>query len=152
MNQLWQPTAIVFVGLQGSGKSTFYLDRFFRSHVRINLDMLRTRHRETRLLHACIDMLQPFVVDNTNPTTAERAKYIAPARAAGFRIVGYHFPPDIRACIDRNNMRSGKERVPIKAIIGTAKRMETPTLAEGFDEMHAVVIEHGRFVVGEQRS
>lgn len=152
MSEVWRPDAIVFVGVQGSGKSTFYLERFFRSHVRINLDMLKTRHRETLLLHACIDMLQPFVVDNTNPTIAERARYIAPARSAGFRIVGYVFPPDIRACIDRNNRRVGKERVPIKAMIGTAKRLEMPTPAEGFDVLFTVVVERGRFVVGEYRS
>ena len=34
--------AVLFVGLQASGKSTFYRERFFRTHVRINLDMLKT--------------------------------------------------------------------------------------------------------------
>jgi len=35
--------AVIFVGLQAAGKSTFYRERFFDTHVRINLDMLRTR-------------------------------------------------------------------------------------------------------------
>ncbi|MGH9944115.1 MAG: hypothetical protein ACRD9R_17360 [Pyrinomonadaceae bacterium] len=30
-------------------KSYFYLARFDRAHVRVNLDMLRTRHREQLL-------------------------------------------------------------------------------------------------------
>ena len=38
--------AVVFCGIQASGKTTFYLERFFQSHVRLNLDMLKTRHRE----------------------------------------------------------------------------------------------------------
>ena len=38
--------AVIFVGLQGSGKSTFYRERFFDTHVRLSLDMLKTRHRE----------------------------------------------------------------------------------------------------------
>ena len=35
--------AIIFVGLPGSGKSSFYKERFFNSHVRISLDLLKTR-------------------------------------------------------------------------------------------------------------
>ena len=83
--------AVIFCGIQGTGKSTFYLQRFFDTHVRVNLDMLRTRHREWLLVKACIDAQQPFVVDNTNPTVAERARYIAPAKDAEFRVVGYYF-------------------------------------------------------------
>ena len=32
--------AVIFIGLQASGKSTFYRQRFFRTHVRTNMDML----------------------------------------------------------------------------------------------------------------
>ena len=45
--------AVIFSGLQGAGKSSFYLARFFTTHVRINLDMLKTRRRERMLLDAC---------------------------------------------------------------------------------------------------
>jgi predicted kinase len=38
--------AVIFVGIQASGKSTFYCQRFFATHMRISLDMLRTRRRE----------------------------------------------------------------------------------------------------------
>jgi hypothetical protein len=37
---------ILFIGIQVMEKSTFYRERFFRTHVRVNLDMLGTRHRE----------------------------------------------------------------------------------------------------------
>ena len=30
---------VLFVGIQATGKPSFYLERFFRTHVRINLDM-----------------------------------------------------------------------------------------------------------------
>jgi predicted kinase len=80
--------AILFTGIQATGKSSFYRERFFHTHVRINLDMLRTRHRERVLLRACLDALQPFVVDNTNLTRRDRAAYIELARAAGFRGCG----------------------------------------------------------------
>src|ERR1044071_4428585 len=84
--------AVLFIGIQGAGKSTFYLRRFADTHVRINKDMLKTRYREQVFLHASILAKQPFVGDNTNVLASERAKYIEPAKAAGFRIVGYYFP------------------------------------------------------------
>ena len=79
-----RPEAVIFTGVQAAGKSTFYRERFFETHVRINMDMLRTRRRERLLLDACLAGRQPFVVDNTNVLAAERARYIEPARAAGF--------------------------------------------------------------------
>ena len=60
--------AIIFIGLQAAGKSSFYRDRFFNTHIRINLDMLKTRHREQMILQACLTAKQSFVVDNTNPS------------------------------------------------------------------------------------
>lgn len=146
---IWQPEAVIFIGLQGSGKSSFFTDRFFGSHVRINLDMLRTRHRETLLLRACIEMKQHFVVDNTNPLPAERARYIEPARKAGFRVVGYYFWPDLTGSIRRNQGRAGRERVPTQAIVATARRLQTPTLGEGFDQLYRVMIDQGQFSVSE---
>ena len=142
--------AIIFTGLQASGKSTFYKQRFFDTHIRINLDMLKSRRREDLLLRVCIEMKQPFVVDNTNPTVKERAKYITAAKAAGFRVVGYYFRSKAQESIDRNNMRGGKQRVPPQAIYGAAKRLQIPSLSEGFDALYYVrVVESGEFSVEE---
>ena len=47
--------AVIFVGLQGAGKSTFYKERFLDTHPRLSLDMLKTRHREKRFLMACVE-------------------------------------------------------------------------------------------------
>lgn len=142
--------AIIFVGLQGSGKSSFYKQRFFRTHLRINLDMLKTRHREDMLLRACIEMQQRFVVDNTNPTIEQRAKYIRLSRSAGFRVIGYYFQSKVDDCLQRNERRLEGERVPVKAILGTYKQLQIPTLGEGFDALYYVKIaETGEFVVEE---
>lgn len=83
--------AVLLIGLQASGKSTFYQQRFFNTHVRISLDLLKTRNREKLLMQLCLETQQPFVVDNTNPTKEERQRYLEAARAAGFRVVGYYF-------------------------------------------------------------
>jgi predicted kinase len=66
---------ILFIGMQASGKSTFYKERFFDSHVRISMDLLRTRNRERIFIQTCLSTQQRLVVDNTNPTRAERARY-----------------------------------------------------------------------------
>jgi predicted kinase len=51
--------AILFTGIPASGKSTFYKERFFATHVRINLDMLKTRKREILILQACLAANSP---------------------------------------------------------------------------------------------
>jgi predicted kinase len=142
--------AIIFAGIQASGKSTFYKQRFFNTHVRVNLDMLKTRNRENLLLRACIEMKQPFVVDNTNPGAADRARYIALAREAGFRVVGYYFQSTVGEAMRRNSEREGIARVPPAAIGGTYKRFQPPSLSEGFDALYTVTIgSDGAFIVEE---
>ena len=142
--------AVVFVGIQASGKSSFYRARFFDTHLRINLDMLKTRHREQILLHACIEAKQPFVVDNTNPSVEERARYIKLARSGGFRVVGYYFHSHPKEALALNNQRTGKARIPEQGILSTYKRLCVPTMEEGFDELyHAHIDETGCFVAEE---
>lgn len=140
--------SVIFIGLQGAGKSSFYKERFFATHLRLSLDLLRTRHRERLLLRACVEAKQPFVVDNTNPARAERSVYLDLARAAGFRVFGYYFRSRVEECLRRNDGRTGDERIPLSGVLGTAARLELPSLEEGFDELHYVWIdESSRFVV-----
>jgi predicted kinase len=136
--------AVIFCGIQASGKSTFYKEHFFDTHVRISMDLLRTRHRERMLMAACLQTKQPFVVDNTNPTREDRARYVEPARAAGFRVVCYYFETDPRAAFARNRKRPGRANIPPAGLFGTAKRLVPPTLEEGFDR-----VEHVRLVDGQ---
>lgn len=146
--------AVIFVGVQGSGKTTFYKERFADTHVRISLDVLRTRRREELLLDACLRGKQSFVIDNTNPLPSDRARYIGPARAAGFQVVAYYFETSLQDAIRRNNQREGRKRIPIAAVVGTFKKMQSPTLAEGFDAVYAVTIspEDSFVVAGHRKS
>lgn len=137
--------AVIFVGLQASGKSSFYIERFFASHVRISLDLLKTRHRELRLLELCIATQQPFVVDNTNPTRAARSRYIDIARAAGFSISGFYFRSKVDDCLARN--RSRTQQIPEIGLLATAKKMQRPSLDEGFDVLNYVRLEQSTFVI-----
>jgi predicted kinase len=120
--------------------------------VRINLDMLKTRHREKRLLEVCIETRQPFVIDNTNPSIAEREPYIRAAKEAGFRVACYFFESKIEECKRRNAARQGEEQIPEAGIFGARSRLQIPQRIEGFDEMWFVrLAEPAGFVVEEWR-
>lgn len=140
--------AVIFIGVQASGKSTFYQQRFSNTHVRINLDMLKQRRREDILLRACLEAHQRFVVDNTNPTAEVRSKYIRAAKAAHFRVIGYYFRSSIADALERNARRSGRACIPEEGIRVTYEKVQPPALAEGFDELFCVTISaEGTFVV-----
>jgi predicted kinase len=152
LENIWKAAmeAVILVGVQGAGKSTFYRERFFDTHVRINLDMLGTRKREQLLLAACLDAGQSFVVDNTNPQASDRARYIAMARAKGFRVIAYFFDVPLRDAMHRNNQRKLQKKIPPVAVAGTHKKLEAPSKNEGFDQIFAVqVTEPAGFVVKE---
>ena len=140
--------AVILIGIQGSGKSTFCRERFFDTHIRINLDMLKTRPREKCLVNACLAAKQRFVVDNTNPTREDRRRYIEPAKAAGFKVIGYYFQSEVEACDERNRRRPKKQVVPLQGILVAHHRLEAPGLDEGFNRLYHVRIgENNGFVV-----
>jgi predicted kinase len=129
---------VLFIGIPGSGKSTFYAQRFLNTHVRINRDMLRTETREKILFEACLRAKQPFVLDNTNVTSEKRASYIKQAKAARFRVIGYFFNCAVDEALKRNEQRIGKARIPNVAIYAMTKKLEVPGSSEGFDELFHV--------------
>jgi predicted kinase len=146
----WRPEAVVFCGVQAAGKSTFYRERFFETHVRISMDLLKTRRRENVLLQACLLARQPFVVDNTNPLAADRARYVEPARAAGFLVSGYFFRATTREAIARNRQRSDKAPIPVPGLLGTWKRLEEPRWDEGFYALYTVTLTPANVFVVEE--
>jgi predicted kinase len=140
---------VLFIGVQASGKSTFFRERFFATHVRVNLDMLRTRHRERQFVETCLRTGQPLVVDNTNPTRAERRIYLEAAKAARFRVIGYYFRSTLDECKRRNLERSPELVVPLVGLLGTYARLELPRRDEGFCELYYVRQADGGFQVEE---
>ena len=139
---------IIFIGIQAVGKSEFYKQNFCDTHIRINLDMLKTRHREKLLIEACIAAKQPFVVDNTNPTAADRRRYTSLTKDSGFGIIGYYFQSNINDAIACNEKRAKSKAVPKAAILAAHKRLELPKLSEGFDALHYVRKDNnGGFIV-----
>lgn len=139
--------AILFMGVQGAGKSTFYKERFFTTHVRISLDLLKTRHREQRFLAACLETQARFVVDNTNPLRLDRARYIDLVKPRKYRIIGYWFDVPLDDALTRNRQRTGKQFIPERALHATSKKFEPPEFAEGFHELYTVTVVDSQFIV-----
>ena len=140
--------AIIFCGIQATGKSSFYKQNFFNSHVRISLDLLKTRNREKQFMETCFKTSQKFVIDNTNLTKKDRKKYIEIAKDEGYEVIGYYFQSKIKEALERNNKRTGIEKIPEIGIKGSYNNLEIPSKEEGFDTLYFVRIsENNQFII-----
>ena len=144
-------TMVIMMGLQGSGKSTFCTKHLSKDYVRVNLDTLKTRYQERLLIDECLSDGKNFVVDNTNPTRADRARYTFPANENGYYVIGYFIESKINDCIARNALREGKARVPNTAIAATSNKLEIPSFEEGFDELFFVKNDGQSMIIEEWR-
>jgi predicted kinase len=129
--------AVILCGVQGSGKTTLFRDRFRATHAHVSLDVVRTRAREGELLRGCLAERRSFVVDNTNPTPADRRRYVEAARAAGFTVIGYLVEANPREAFARAGIPPGR-------VAATARALQPPTPEEGFDALwHATAAPGG---------
>lgn len=138
---------ILFVGIPASGKSTFYRERFFNTHMRLSLDLLNTRNKEQRFLDFAFSLQQRVVIDNTNVTKDERRKYISKAKENGYEVSGYYFESILPNCLQRNEERIGKDKIERVGVIAKFKQLQQPSLDEGFDTLYFVKIEGNQFIV-----
>ena len=133
---------LIFVGLPGSGKSTYFFAHFAATHVHVSKDLMpNARRREDRQQALIDDALaagRDVVVDNTNPSRVIREPIIAAGRRYGARVIAYYFECTVKQALVRNKQREGKGRVPDVAIFVTAKKLQPPGVDEGFDEVHVI--------------
>jgi predicted kinase len=133
---------IIFIGLQASGKTTFYHTHFALTHVHISKDLMPKRNRATRqaqLIEAALQAGRSVVVDNTNVTIADRATVIQHfLQAYGAEIIGYYFESKLTDCLERNRQRTGKARVPEVGLYMKAKELVRPSYQEGFHQLFYV--------------
>ena len=142
---------MVFVGLQASGKSTFFRKRFAGTYQRVSKDLFphnrNKNRRQEQLLHAALSAGRSVVVDNTNPTPEDRRPLVQLGHEHGAKVLGCYFEASVRGCLRRNEMREGKARVPDVAIYATAKKLVAPSTEEGFDEIICVRLSGSAFEV-----
>lgn len=137
---------IILIGLQASGKSTFYRTHFADTHEHMSKDLLhRSKNKNKNQMQAeriemALQEQRSVVVDNTNVTVQDREPLIDIRRRYDVTIIGYYFQPNVSSSRTRNMQRTGKAQVPEKAIFITAHKFEPPTYAEGFETLYYVHI------------
>jgi predicted kinase len=137
-----RPEVVVLVGLQASGKSTFFRQRFAGTHVHISKDLMhngsRKEARRHALLTATLARGSSLVVDNTNASAGERQRIIAVAKDFDAQVTGYWSRRTFPVLLARNATREGRARVPDVAVFATLARLDEPGLDEGFDRLFVV--------------
>lgn len=81
---------------------------------------------------------QNLIIDNTNVTVKARKRYVDIAKKVGARIRSIYLACPLDIALERNSRRVGKERVPDFVVKIYNRRLEIPTLDEGFDSVEVI--------------
>lgn len=87
------PTMYLFVGMPGSGKSTYY-QQHFPTLVHANRDTLKTQKKVEDTIRAALSTGRSVVVDATNPTVEGRKELIDIARQYQASVLIVYFVTD----------------------------------------------------------
>jgi predicted kinase len=142
----------ILIGLQASGKTSFYRSHLAATHARVSKDLLRNNRRpgrrQARLISEALAADRSVAVDNTNATVELRRELVDLGRAHGATVTGYYVGARLADCLARNATRAGKERVPDVGLFSVVKVLTRPSHAEGFDRLFYVTFgADGAFVV-----
>jgi bifunctional polynucleotide phosphatase/kinase len=81
---------IIFVGMPGSGKSTYY-EKYLQDHVHIEQDKLGARPKVLKELIKTLKTGKSIVVDSTNPSLESREEYFREAEKYSYNIKVLYF-------------------------------------------------------------
>ncbi|ELP85840.1 polynucleotide phosphatase/kinase, putative [Entamoeba invadens IP1] len=134
---------VIFVGSPASGKSSFY-EKYFKpnGYQWVNQDTLGSKS-------ACLSAARKsiinnsVVIDNTNPSIEIREEYITIANKAGYQVRCVFFDYDKKISFHLNKFRAmvSTKKIPDIAIHSYFKKLELPTIAEGFKEVVKIPFE-----------
>ena len=139
----------MLIGVQASGKTTFYKENYFNTHIRISNDQLKTKNRERLLLEFCKNAKISFVLDNTNITKEVRQKYIKFIKDMNIPVIGYYFKTNLKQVLLRNSNRCKKEKVPDVGVLSMYKKLEIPSYEEGSTKLYYVDSSENKFTIQE---
>lgn len=162
---MWQPLEplklIILVGIQASGKTSFFRRHLAKESIHVSLDNWRgkgnVRAKEFHAIEEGLDALAAgkaaaLVVDNTNASVETRRRYFDYAALAAARLgrpvelTAYWFDEPLADCLARNALRplnppTGEPYfVPPSAIAACHARLQPPTYSEGFSRIFRVRI------------
>jgi len=127
---------VMFVGIPGCGKSTYFKENYALSHVRINQDSLKKASKMVYLYGVCLKRGISCVLDNCNITAEYREIFIGHAKEAGFEVRCVFFDIPFEICYERNLKRL--DPVPDVGIKSKARDLEIPLITEGFKSVEYI--------------
>ncbi len=130
-----KPELVILCGIPGSGKTKLYDEEFSKTHFHLALNSTasESRDREWGIFEAAMVRRDSIVIDNNNLTPKQRERYIIPARASGYRIVGIELQVDVPKALERLSQRKHK---PTEAALSSLeKKLVSLQLGEGFDSV-----------------
>ena len=162
---------VILVGIQASGKTTYYRRRLEGEYLHVSLDNWRgkgnVRGKEREAILAGLasaaesgGRLRGVAVDNTSTTAQTRRRYFdmagefTAATGKPVSLTAYFFDADLASCLKRNAQRPTDAPagvpyfVPPAVIAGFRSRLQPPRYEEGFARIRRVrITDDGGFAV-----
>ena len=123
---------VLMIGVALSGKTSYVKSNF--KHQRIALSHFdNDRKEELEYIEKCLKKGIDVVIDDTNLTEEIRKLHITLGKKYNAKIRGI-FMNTSQAILEKRQ-RSRRDPFPLSAIYKQLKILETPVVAEGFDEL-----------------
>ena len=140
-NKHFKPEIVILIGYPGCGKSRFS-KKFYQKYNLINRDTLKTKGKCKKLVKTHVKNNNNIIIDNTNPDIETRKEYIEIAKSNNYYIKCYYFNIGLDISKHLNNLRMklfNKDKIPEIVYRIFNKKLEYPSVNEGFDEINEVL-------------